>query len=109
MRADEGRAGDIRNEYKLLIGKPEVKMPLARSRRRWEDNIKMDLKIVFKYVYWKHLTRDRILWLVIISKIPSLTMRYKARNFLSICTTVRFSRMTYVGFKLQTTVRSSVR
>jgi hypothetical protein len=34
----------MRNKYKLLIVKPQVKLPLARSRRRWEDNIKIDKK-----------------------------------------------------------------
>ena len=38
--------GDRRGEYKVLVGKPERKRPLGRSRRRWEDNIKMDLQEV---------------------------------------------------------------
>ena len=33
-----------RNAYRVLVGKPEGKRPLVRSRRRWEDNIKMDLR-----------------------------------------------------------------
>jgi hypothetical protein len=37
------RMGDMRNVYRLLVGKPEGKRPLGRSRRRWIDNIKMDL------------------------------------------------------------------
>jgi hypothetical protein len=35
--------GEIRNEYTLLVGKPEGKGPLGRPRHRWEDNIKMEL------------------------------------------------------------------
>jgi hypothetical protein len=35
--------GEKRNAYRLLVGKPEGKRPLGRSRRRWVDNIKMDL------------------------------------------------------------------
>jgi hypothetical protein len=35
--------GEKRNVYRLLAGKPEGKMPLRRPRRRWIDNIKMDL------------------------------------------------------------------
>jgi hypothetical protein len=35
--------GEMRNEYKILVGKPERKRPLRRSRHRWEGNIKMDL------------------------------------------------------------------
>jgi hypothetical protein len=37
------RIGEKRNAYRLLVGKPEVKRPLGRPRRRWVDNIKMDL------------------------------------------------------------------
>jgi hypothetical protein len=35
--------GNVRNAYKLLVGKPEWTRPLERPRRRWEDNIRMDL------------------------------------------------------------------
>jgi hypothetical protein len=35
--------GEKRNVYRLLVGKPEVKRPLGRPRRRWVDNIRMDL------------------------------------------------------------------
>jgi len=37
------RMGEGRGVYRVLMGKPEVKRPLGRPRRRWEDNIKMDL------------------------------------------------------------------
>jgi hypothetical protein len=36
--------GETRNAYMILVGKPEGKRPLGRPRRRWVDNIKMDLK-----------------------------------------------------------------
>jgi hypothetical protein len=35
--------GEMRNEYNILIGKPEVNRLFRRPRRRWEDNIRMDL------------------------------------------------------------------
>jgi hypothetical protein len=38
--------GERRSVYRVLVGKPEVKRPLGRPRRRWEDNIKMNLKEV---------------------------------------------------------------
>ena len=40
------RMGEGRGMYSVLVGKPEGKRPLGRPRRRWEDNIKMDLKEV---------------------------------------------------------------
>jgi hypothetical protein len=38
------RTGEKRNSCRILLGKPEGKRPLGRLRRRWEDNIKMDLR-----------------------------------------------------------------
>ena len=38
------RTGEKRNTYRILVGKPERKRPLARLRRRWVDNVKMDLR-----------------------------------------------------------------
>jgi hypothetical protein len=38
--------GERRNAYRILVGKPDVKRPLRRPRRRWVDNIKMDLREV---------------------------------------------------------------
>ena len=40
------RKGERRGAYRILVGKPEGKRPLGRPRRRWEDNIKMDLQEV---------------------------------------------------------------
>ena len=40
------RMGEGRGVHRVLVGKPERKRPLGRPRRRWEDNIKMDLKEV---------------------------------------------------------------
>jgi hypothetical protein len=45
------------------VGKPEVKRPLKRSGRRWEDNIKMDLREI-GWRDWIHLTQDRDQWSV---------------------------------------------
>jgi hypothetical protein len=40
------RMGEGRSVYRILVGKPEGKRPLGRPRRRWEDNIKMDLRVI---------------------------------------------------------------
>jgi hypothetical protein len=52
--------GKKRNAYRILVGKPEGKRPLGRSRRRWMDNIKMDLReIRWGGMDWIDLAQDR--------------------------------------------------
>jgi hypothetical protein len=53
------RMGKKRNSYRLLVGKPEGKRPLGSSRRRWVDNIRMDLGEVGGDVDWIGLAEDR--------------------------------------------------
>jgi hypothetical protein len=54
------RMGEQRKVYKVLVGKPEGKRPLERPRRRWEDEIRMDLReIVWGNVGWIQLAQDR--------------------------------------------------
>jgi hypothetical protein len=56
------RAGETRNEYKILVGKPEGKRPLGRLRCRWED-IRIELReIKWDGVDWMHLVQDRDRW-----------------------------------------------
>jgi hypothetical protein len=45
----------MRNAYRILVGRPEVKRPLRRPRHKWKDNI----KIGFGDVDWFHLAQDR--------------------------------------------------
>jgi hypothetical protein len=53
--------GEGRGVYRVLVGRPEGKRPLGRPRRRWEDNIKMDLrKIGIDRVNWIRLAQDRV-------------------------------------------------
>jgi hypothetical protein len=55
-----GTNGKKKNMYKLLVGKPEGKIPLGRQRRRWIDNIKMDLlEIGLSIVDWIDLAQNR--------------------------------------------------
>jgi len=54
------RVGERRGVYRVLVGKPGEKRPLGRHRRRWEDNIKMDLQEVRrKGMEWIDLAQDR--------------------------------------------------
>jgi len=52
------RTGEIKNAY-ILVGKPEGKRPLGRSKRRYEYGIRMDLRGI---VDWMHLAQDREQW-----------------------------------------------
>jgi len=55
--------GERRGVYRLLVGKPEGRRPLWRPRRRWEDNIKMDLQeVVCGIMDWIELAQDRDKW-----------------------------------------------
>jgi hypothetical protein len=55
------RIGEKRGVYRALVGKSEGNRPLGRPRRRWEDNIKMDLgEIGIDGVNWFRLTQDRV-------------------------------------------------
>ena len=59
--------------YRVLVGKPEGKRPRGRSRRRWEDNIKMDLQEVECGVRnWIELTRDRDRWRALVYAVMNL-------------------------------------
>jgi hypothetical protein len=52
--------GEMRGLYRVLVGKPDGKRPLGRSRHRWEDNIKMDLQeVVCGSRDWIELVQDR--------------------------------------------------
>jgi hypothetical protein len=51
--------GEMRNAYKLLVGKPEGKRPLGRTRCKWEDNGRTDLREMWEGVEWICLAQDR--------------------------------------------------
>jgi hypothetical protein len=52
--------GEVKGAYNILVGRPEGRRPLGRHRRRWEDNIKMDLgEIGFGDLDWINLAQDR--------------------------------------------------
>ena len=54
--------------HRVLVGKPEGKMPLGRHRRRWEDNIKMDLQEVTGGD-WMELAQDRDRWRALVNMV----------------------------------------
>ena len=59
-----------RGVQKVLVGKPEGKRPLGRPRRRWEDNIKMDLQEVGRGCGdWMELAQERESWRSLVSRV----------------------------------------
>jgi len=65
--------GKRRGVYRFLEGKREGKRPFGRPRRRWEDNIKMDLqKVGCGSTDWIDLARDRDRWRVLVNAVMNL-------------------------------------
>jgi hypothetical protein len=61
--------GEVRGAYNIFVGRPEGRRP----RRRWEDNIKMDLReIGFGDVDWIHLAHDRDRWWALVNTVMNL-------------------------------------
>jgi hypothetical protein len=62
-----------RGAYMVLVGKPEIKRPLGRTRLRWEDNIKMDVQEVGEgRGNWMELAQDRDGWRTLVSTVKNL-------------------------------------
>jgi hypothetical protein len=67
------RMREKRNAYRLLMGKSEVKKPLGRPRRRWVDNIRMDLgEVGWGDVDWIGLAKDRNRWRALVNSLLNL-------------------------------------
>jgi hypothetical protein len=62
-----------RGDFRILVGRPEGKRPLGRPWRRWENNIKMDLReIGIDGANWIQLPQDRIQWRAYVNTVMSL-------------------------------------
>ena len=67
------RMWERRGVYMVLVEKPAGKRPLGRPRRRWEDNIKMDLQEVgWGSMDWIDLTEDRDRWRALVNAVMNL-------------------------------------
>jgi hypothetical protein len=67
------RIGETSNAYRILVGKPEGKKPLGTQRRRWMDNIKIDLRgIGWVGVDWIELAQDRDQWRALVNTVMNL-------------------------------------
>jgi hypothetical protein len=67
------RKGEERKVYKVLVGKPDGRRPLGRPRRRWEDGVRMDLRVIgLGGVNWILLAQDRERWRAVVSAVMDL-------------------------------------
>jgi hypothetical protein len=67
------RMGEGRGVYRVLVGRPEGKTPLGRPRRRWEDKIKMDLRVTgIDGTNWIQLVQDRVRWRTFVNTVMNL-------------------------------------
>ena len=67
------RMGERRGVYRVLVGKPEEKRQLGRPRRKWGDNIKMDLQeIGCRIMDWIELAQDRDRWRILVKSVKNL-------------------------------------
>jgi hypothetical protein len=65
--------GRRRGFYRVLVGRPEGKRPLGRPRRRWEDNIKLDLReIGIDRANWIRLAQDMFQWWGFVNTVMDL-------------------------------------
>jgi hypothetical protein len=70
--------GKKRNAYRLLVGKPEGKRPLGRPRRKWVDNIRMDLgEVGWSDVDWIDLAQDRDRCRALVNSVLNLRVPLK--------------------------------
>jgi 3-oxoacyl-ACP reductase-like protein len=59
--------------YRVLVGKPEGKRPFGRSRRRWEDNIKIELQeLRCREINWIELAQNRDSWWALVNVVMNL-------------------------------------
>jgi hypothetical protein len=87
--------GEGRGVWRVLMGKPEGKRQLGRPRRRWEDNVRVDLQEVgCGCGDWIGLAQNRDMWRALVSSVMNLRVPKKAGNFLTSCRPVSFSRRT---------------
>jgi hypothetical protein len=74
--------GEDSGVHRVLVGRPKGKRPLGRPRRRWEDNIKMDLQEIGRGLGdWMELAQDRGRWRALVGTLRDLEF-HKCGEFL---------------------------
>jgi len=89
------RMGEGRDVHRVLVGKPEGKRPLGRQRRRWENNIKMNLQEVGGSCGdWMELAQDRDRWRALVGTVRNIRVPKMQGISLLAAEPVSFSRRT---------------
>jgi hypothetical protein len=74
--------GEGSGAYRVLVWRPEGKRALGRLRRRWEDNIKMDLgEIGIDGANWIRLAQDRVQWRAFVKMVMNLRVQFESGIF----------------------------
>jgi hypothetical protein len=85
MMGHVARVGGRRGVYRVNVGKPEVKRPFVRPRRRWEDSIKKDLhEVGLEDMDWIDLAEDRDRCRAIVNAVMNFQTPQSGSNFLTI-------------------------
>jgi hypothetical protein len=67
------KKGEKNNAYRILVRKPNEKRPLGRTRSRWLDNIKLDLREIERYdVDWIDMVKDRDKWRALVNMVMNI-------------------------------------
>jgi hypothetical protein len=77
------RMGEGTVAHRFLVGRPEGRRPFGKLRRRWEDNIKMDLQEVGWGMDWIELAQGRNRWRALVNAVMNLQFPQNAGNFLT--------------------------
>jgi len=78
------RTGELRNAYNILVGRPEAQKQLGKPMRRWDDNIRRDLRERgWEVVDWIHLTQGNDQWRNLVNTVLNLQIPQNAGNFLT--------------------------
>jgi hypothetical protein len=92
--------GEKRHAYRLLVGKPEGRGPLGRPRRRWLDNIRMDLvEVGWDDVGWIGLAQDRDRWRALVNSILNFVFHKMVGNY-RVSKQVEISREVFSSMEL---------
>jgi hypothetical protein len=75
--------GEKRGTYRILVERPEGRRPLGRPRRRWYDNINMDLKEVGWGMDWIELAQVRDRWQAVANAVKNFRVPQNTGNFLT--------------------------